>query len=261
MYACMIPNARMALRKDLPDTAPHERHRADGGAGPHSCHAEPESNPRIAVLQPSRGPRQASDRRCFRVRRGAEATDGAFDVTVGPLVGLWRAARRSARLPTAAALDSARALVGWRRVVRDSVRRRVRLATPGMRLDLGGIGKGYIVQQAVATLRAQGTASALVEAGGDRCGRRTSRGAGMACGGTDDRFSGATPDGGTHECGDRDVGAERAVRGGERQAILARGGSADRHRADECVARHGDRDGWRHRGRTGDGPHRARRRR
>lgn len=97
----------------------------------------------------------------------AEATDGAFDVTVGPLVGLWREARRSARLPAIAALDSARALVGWRRVGLDSAGRRVRLATPGMRLDLGGIAKGYIVQQAVATLRARGCARALVEAGGD----------------------------------------------------------------------------------------------
>jgi thiamine biosynthesis lipoprotein len=97
----------------------------------------------------------------------AEATDGAFDVTVGPLVGLWREARRSARLPAKAALDSARALVGWRRVALDSSGRRVRLAAPGMRLDLGGIAKGYIVQQALAALRAQGVANALVEAGGD----------------------------------------------------------------------------------------------
>lgn len=97
----------------------------------------------------------------------AEATGGAFDVTVGPLVGLWREARRSTRLPAAAAIDSARALVGWRRVALDSGGRRVRLATPGVRLDLGGIAKGYIVQQAVAALRARGVASALVEAGGD----------------------------------------------------------------------------------------------
>src|SRR5688500_6777657 len=45
----------------------------------------------------------------------ARATDGAFDPTVAPLVALWREARRGGRLPAAAALDSARALVGWRR--------------------------------------------------------------------------------------------------------------------------------------------------
>jgi thiamine biosynthesis lipoprotein len=97
----------------------------------------------------------------------ARATDGAFDPTVGPLVTLWREARRVHRLPRDAELDSARARVGWRRIALDSVRRRVRLAHPGMRLDLGGIAKGYVVQQATHTLRAHGVVSALVEAGGD----------------------------------------------------------------------------------------------
>jgi thiamine biosynthesis lipoprotein len=97
----------------------------------------------------------------------ARMSDGAFDPTVGPLVALWREARRVKRLPSDAALDSARALVGWRRIALDSVRRRVRLARRGMQLDLGGIAKGYAVQQAAVVLRTRGIASALVEAGGD----------------------------------------------------------------------------------------------
>ncbi len=97
----------------------------------------------------------------------ARATDGAFDPTVGPLVALWREARRVRRLPGDAELDSARARVGWRLIALDSVRRRVRLAKGGMRLDLGGIAKGHAVQQAVGVLRARGVVSALVEAGGD----------------------------------------------------------------------------------------------
>jgi thiamine biosynthesis lipoprotein len=97
----------------------------------------------------------------------ASATDGAFDPTVGPLVALWREARRLGRLPTPVQLDSARALVGWRRLALDSGHRRVRLAKRGMRIDLGGIAKGYAVQQAVFTLRDRGITSALVEAGGD----------------------------------------------------------------------------------------------
>jgi thiamine biosynthesis lipoprotein len=97
----------------------------------------------------------------------ARATDGAFDPTVGPLVALWREARRAHRLPGDTELDSARAHVGWRYIALDSVRRRVRLAKAGMRLDLGGIAKGYAVQQAIKVLCAQGVASALVEAGGD----------------------------------------------------------------------------------------------
>ena len=97
----------------------------------------------------------------------AEATGGAFDPTVAPLVVLWREARRVGRLPRDVLLDSARALVGWRRIALDTAGRRVRLSGVGTRLDLGGIAKGDIVQQAVITLRAHGVASALVEAGGD----------------------------------------------------------------------------------------------
>jgi len=97
----------------------------------------------------------------------ARATNGAFDPTVGPLVALWREARRTHRLPSDATLDSARARVGWRRIALDSARRRVRLSRPGMRLDLGGIAKGYAVEQAARLLRERGVGSALVEAGGD----------------------------------------------------------------------------------------------
>ena len=97
----------------------------------------------------------------------AHATDGAFDPTVGPLVALWRDARTRRRLPDSLALDSARTRVGWRLIALDSVRRRVRLATAGMRVDLGGIAKGWILQDALAELVRQGVTRALVEAGGD----------------------------------------------------------------------------------------------
>jgi FAD:protein FMN transferase len=97
----------------------------------------------------------------------AAATNGAFDPTVGPLVALWRDGRRAKRLPEAAALDSARALVGWRQLSLDTATRRVRLANPRMRLDLGGIAKGYILERAVAELRLRGVRRSMVVAGGD----------------------------------------------------------------------------------------------
>lgn len=96
----------------------------------------------------------------------AAASDGAFDPTVAPLVALWRETRRSGALPGPAALDSARALVGWWRIGLDRCRPLARLE-PGTRLDLGGIAKGFILQEALASLRARGAASALIEAGGD----------------------------------------------------------------------------------------------
>ena len=97
----------------------------------------------------------------------ADATGGAFDPTVGPLVSLWREARRSHRLPDASAIDMAKTLVGWRLVQLDAARPAVRLAREGVHLDLGGIAKGYIIQQALQAMIPFGVTRALVEAGGD----------------------------------------------------------------------------------------------
>ena len=100
-------------------------------------------------------------------REIAELTDGAFDPSIGPFVALWREARNAGRLPSRARLDAARARTGWRRIQLDTRRRRIRLAVPGMQLDLGGIAKGYILQEALGTVRARGIARTLIEAGGD----------------------------------------------------------------------------------------------
>lgn len=97
----------------------------------------------------------------------ARRSSGAFDPTVGPLVRLWRTARRSGRLPEAAALKAARAASGWRMMILDAHARTARLARPGMKLDLGGIAKGYACQKAVQAVAQQGVRSCLVEMGGD----------------------------------------------------------------------------------------------
>lgn len=97
----------------------------------------------------------------------AERSGGAFDVTVGPLVRLWRQARKSGVLPTPAERIAARRLVGWRKMRIDPKSSTVRLAVPGMRLDLGGIAKGYACDEAIRVLKEQGIESALVEMGGD----------------------------------------------------------------------------------------------
>lgn len=94
-------------------------------------------------------------------------SDGAFDVTIGPYVALWRAARKAKQLPNPKALAEARTRVGWEKVKLDAERRTVELTTPGMRLDLGGIAKGYAGDEAIRVLREHGIGSALFEAGGD----------------------------------------------------------------------------------------------
>jgi FAD:protein FMN transferase len=97
----------------------------------------------------------------------AEKSGGAFDVTVGPVVHLWRLARRTQRLPDTEKLAKARALVGYRNVRLDAATRTVQLLKPGMQLDLGGIAKGYADDEVLALLKQKGIAAALVAAGGD----------------------------------------------------------------------------------------------
>ena len=92
---------------------------------------------------------------------------GAFDVTAGPLVRLWREARRSGRLPDSAALADARRRSGWELLELDPSSRSVRLRRPEMGLDLGGIAKGFAADEALAVLRAHGIHRALIEFGGD----------------------------------------------------------------------------------------------
>lgn len=92
---------------------------------------------------------------------------GAFDVTVGPLSRLWRRARRTGELPSPEELRSALALVGHGHLVVDPAARTARLSRPGMRLDLGGIAKGYAADEALRVLRRYGLDSALVTLGGE----------------------------------------------------------------------------------------------
>lgn len=97
----------------------------------------------------------------------SQESDGAFDVTVGPLVALWRTARKTGALPTVQAIKEAKANVGWRMMKIDRHARTVELMKSGMKLDLGGIAKGYAGDEAIEVLRKHGVRSALFEAGGD----------------------------------------------------------------------------------------------
>ena len=102
-----------------------------------------------------------------RAQKLAYETEGAFDVTVGPCVALWRKARREKEFPDAARLDRAHAKVGYRNLVLNQRNRSARLLQYGMRLDLGAIAKGYAADEALRTLRAHGIDRALVAASGD----------------------------------------------------------------------------------------------
>lgn len=94
-------------------------------------------------------------------------TDGAFDVTVGHYTKLWRRARRRKMLPDPAELKSLSAHTGHGLLCVDSTCPRVRLEKAGMRIDLGGIAKGYAVDEALTVLKRAGCERALVDGSGD----------------------------------------------------------------------------------------------
>jgi FAD:protein FMN transferase len=92
---------------------------------------------------------------------------GAFDVTIAPVGRLWRRARRDRKLPDPKRLAEARQFVGSDKMILDPVQRTVRLAKQGMKLDVGGIAKGYAAQAALEVLKAAGMTRALVGGAGD----------------------------------------------------------------------------------------------
>ena len=100
-------------------------------------------------------------------RQLAEETGGAFDVTLGPVIRLWRQARRDHRLPAAEALKDAAARSGFRKLHIDAAAGTVTLDQAGMQLDLGGIAKGYAADAALSVLAQSGIRSALVAVSGD----------------------------------------------------------------------------------------------
>ncbi|MGH9627060.1 MAG: FAD:protein FMN transferase, partial [Bryobacteraceae bacterium] len=92
----------------------------------------------------------------------AVQTDGAFDVTLGPVTRLWREARQERRRPDKTELRQARQRSGYRKLELNPDERTVFLKAAGMQLDVGGIGKGYAADEALKTLRSRSFTQALV---------------------------------------------------------------------------------------------------
>jgi len=97
----------------------------------------------------------------------ARETDGAFDITAGPMIRLWRKARKQQKLPSAEALASVQSRVGFEKIQLNGRNRTVTLLAANMQLDLGGIAKGYAVDEAMKVLKANGIHRAFVAASGD----------------------------------------------------------------------------------------------
>ena len=115
-------------------------------------------------------PVSAETREVLRIaRQVSEWTDGAFDVTFGALTGLWKfdAQDKDGSVPTPAAVAARLPLVDYRALVIDDAAGTAFLQKPGMKVHLGGIGKGYAVDRATAILRSHGLRDFMIQAGGD----------------------------------------------------------------------------------------------
>jgi thiamine biosynthesis lipoprotein len=94
----------------------------------------------------------------------SRVSGGKFDITVAPLVDLWKAALRGARVPSEAEQKKMEACVGYDKIELISPDK-VEFHSPCMRIDLGSIGKGYAVDRAADILLANGIHDALIDAG------------------------------------------------------------------------------------------------
>lgn len=116
------------------------------------------------------GPVKVSDELFFVLSKAQEVaalSDGAFDVTIGPIVRLWRQARKDRQLPEREVLDAAMKRVGYKNLELDPKEKSVSLKVASMQLDLGGIAKGYAADEGLKVLEKFGITSALVAASGD----------------------------------------------------------------------------------------------
>ncbi|MDD5116867.1 MAG: FAD:protein FMN transferase [Candidatus Omnitrophica bacterium] len=106
-----------------------------------------------------------------------QITGGSFDITVGPLIDLWGFNNRQYTVPEEKRISSALKLVGADKIILREKDHMVEFKLPGMKIDLGGIAKGYALDQAVKKLKENNINSCLINAGGQvyALGKRSGR--------------------------------------------------------------------------------------
>jgi FAD:protein FMN transferase len=146
------------------DAVMAEMHRIDAAMSPHKPDSELS---RINALAHREPVPLSSEMFLLLVQahRFSQFTQGAFDITYASVGALYD--YREGVVPDAAALERARAAIGWRGLELDARTRSVKFAREGMRIDLGGFAKGHAVDNAAAILARHGIHHAHVAAGGD----------------------------------------------------------------------------------------------
>lgn len=92
---------------------------------------------------------------------------GAFDVTIGPVVDLWRQAKKNGRQPTPEQLAEAKSRVGYDKLILNEQNKTIRFAVEGMRIDLGAIAKGYAIDRAMVIMKQNHALGGMIDIGGD----------------------------------------------------------------------------------------------
>ncbi|MDO4670401.1 MAG: FAD:protein FMN transferase [Aerococcus sp.] len=115
-------------------------------------------------------PVQVSDDTIQLVKRGIEIgneSHGLFDITIGAITNLWQIGSDQARVPSNEEIQQALPLVNYKDIVLDETNKTVFLKRKGMRLELGGLSKGYIGGKVVDLLKQNGVTSAIANLGGN----------------------------------------------------------------------------------------------
>ena len=99
--------------------------------------------------------------------KAAQLSKGYFDVTIGPMTQLWRRMKRQKQLPSDQQIEDARAKTGIKHIIFNADNQSVMLKKQGMRIDFGGIGKGFAEDEMMKVLYENGIKSAMIEAGGN----------------------------------------------------------------------------------------------
>jgi FAD:protein FMN transferase len=99
--------------------------------------------------------------------KAAKLSKGYFDVTIGPMTQLWRRMKRQKQLPNEQQIEDARAKIGIENISFNTDNQSVMLKKQGMRIDFGGIGKGFAEDEMMKVLKQNGIKSAMIEAGGN----------------------------------------------------------------------------------------------
>jgi thiamine biosynthesis lipoprotein len=130
----------------------------------------PDSELSLALKKAKREPARVSDDLYRALAAGVawhDRSGGAFDITVAPLLNLWRACGKEKRLPTTEELERARGLLGADAILLNDDDRTIRLLKQSVAVDLGGLGKGFCADEVRELLEERGARSALIAVAGD----------------------------------------------------------------------------------------------